>query len=50
MVDRIAEIIDLQRKAREASSMASKSPFPKDRKRFFDMAEDYQRRVEQLRH
>lgn len=50
MVDRNAEILDLQRKSREASSMASKSPFPKDRKRFSDMADDYQRRAEQLRH
>jgi|GEM_PF-5542060 len=48
MVERADEILDLHRKALEARSMASKSPFLKDRKRFSDIADDYQRRAEHL--
>jgi hypothetical protein len=49
MTDRTAEIIDLDRKARDAERMAEKSPFMADRKRFADIAQDYRRRAAKLR-
>lgn len=49
MPSRTAEIEHLQRQAREAYRMASKSPFSADRLRFTAIGEEYRRRVDRLK-
>jgi hypothetical protein len=49
MTDQTAAIAHLDRQAVEADRMAARSPFPADRKRFADMADDYRVKALKLR-
>lgn len=49
MTDRTAEIVDLERRARDAERMAEKSPFKLDRDRFAGIAAEYRKRATKLK-